>query len=186
MPVCCGKGCLNGSLATNSTWRLTTIYPHFLSRTPFFFSLSFPPPSSLRVCVRGRDAAPRCCTETERNGMDSCFQCAVKRENFGTCKFLVHLRLGGAGSRERDKRDVAAVWHVFNSGAERRRFPGRADLSSQPVPNFIEHLGFFFFPLPFPEITSSSRCHTLSTRLPMHWLLMLIDACTVCRVHNKL
>lgn len=26
------KGCLNGSLVTNSTWRLTPIYPHFLSR----------------------------------------------------------------------------------------------------------------------------------------------------------
>lgn len=146
MPVCCGKGCLNGSLATNSTRRLTTIYPHFLSRTPFFFFLSFPPPSSLRVCVRGA-VTRRTITalqKQERNGMDSCFQCAVKRENFDTCKFLVYLRLGGAGSRERDKRDVAAAWHVFNSGAERRRFPGRADLSSQPVPNFIEHLFFFF------------------------------------------
>lgn len=135
----------------------------------FFFSLSLFLLRLPYVFVSGgRDAAPRCCTETERNGMDSCFQCAVKRENFGTCKFLVYLRLGGAGSRERDKRDVAAAWHVFNSGAEHRRFPGRADLSSQPVPNFIEHLPPLPPPSLSPEITSSSRCHTLSTRLPMH------------------
>lgn len=116
---------------------------------------SLPPPfpsSVFLTCLcPGRKAAPRCCAE--RNGMDSCFQCAVKRENFGTCKFLLYLRLSGAGSRKRDKRDVAAAWHVFNSGAERRRFPGRADLSSQPVPNFIEHLP------PPPALSLKSHLH---------------------------
>lgn len=42
------KGCLNGSLVTNSTWRLTSIYPHFLSRVLHF---CLPPVLVSRVCV---------------------------------------------------------------------------------------------------------------------------------------
>lgn len=37
------KGCLNGSLVTNSTWRLTSIYPHFLSGSSFLSSHSLCP-----------------------------------------------------------------------------------------------------------------------------------------------
>ena len=42
------KGCLNGSLVTNSTWRLTSIYPHFLSR---LLHSCFPPKLVSTVCV---------------------------------------------------------------------------------------------------------------------------------------
>lgn len=42
------KGCLNGSLVTNSTWRLTSIYPHFLSR---LLHSCFPPVFVSTVCV---------------------------------------------------------------------------------------------------------------------------------------
>lgn len=35
------KGCLNGSLVTNSTWRLTSIYPHY-SQQSFFIPVFLP------------------------------------------------------------------------------------------------------------------------------------------------
>ncbi len=42
------KGCLNGSLVTNSTWRLTPIYPHFPSRV---LHPCLPPVLPSSVCV---------------------------------------------------------------------------------------------------------------------------------------
>lgn len=47
------KGCLNGSLVTNSTWKLTSIYSHFLSRLLYSCLLSRARVQSVCVSQQG-------------------------------------------------------------------------------------------------------------------------------------
>jgi len=49
------KGWLNGSLVTNSTWKLTSIYSHFLSRV---LHSHLPPQLVLSVCISWSLAFP--------------------------------------------------------------------------------------------------------------------------------
>lgn len=67
----------------------------------------------------------------------------------GIC-FYVNISL------EKKKKRVATAYHEFNSSAKHRRCLRRADLSSQPVQDFTEHL--YLKSYLYPDITKTCLC----------------------------
>lgn len=124
-------------------------------------------PSSVRLLLRvlcpGRNA---------RTG--SCSRCAAKRETWTHANFLMCCctAAAAADSRKgkRDKRDVAAAWHVFNSGA------GAQTVSRES--RFVQSTSAELHSTPFfsPPRPMKSRLHPGVTHSPLVPLvLMLID-----------